>query len=218
MRRISIFFALLAALALLPAACAARLDTPNDGVDGGSYDADPDAAPLPPVSHEDSGNGVTTTRVDASSYDIWLYLELESLAQVEPGTPDMSTEWDLGFQRYHVKLNGGVSGMGGMEVAVLPGVAFDSITEAPAAGYLSDAPDGEDEGELPEYVISTGETKWYSYNGTNHVLTPNDMLYVVRSVEGNYYKLQMLAYYDDVGSPAKLRFQWAPIEAPPSPQ
>lgn len=198
-----------AALMVLTAACAPRLETPNDGPD-----ASPDE-PTGPVIHQDAGDGVTITRVAATDEVLWLYFDFDSMEAVEPATPEMSESWDLGFRRFHIKLNGGVSGTGGMEVAMLTGVAFADVTQAPADGYVSDAPDdAEDEDLDPEYVISNGDTAWFDYNPATHVLTPRDQVYALRSVEGTYYKVQLIGYYDDAGSPAYVRFQWSQIPGP----
>jgi hypothetical protein len=158
---------------------------------------------------------VTITRVDATDEELWLYFDFDSMAAVESTTPEMSEIWDLGFRRFHIKLNGGVSGAGGMEVALLTGVAFADVNQAPADGYISDVPDdAEDEDLDPEYVMSNGDTAWFDYSPATHVLTPRDHVYVVRSVENGYYKMQIIAYYDGAGSPAYVRFQWSHIPGP----
>jgi hypothetical protein len=198
-----------AALIVLTAACAPRLETPNDGPDAG-----PDV-PTGPVIHQDAGGGVTITRIKATDEVLWLFFDFESMEAVEPVTPEASELWDLGFRRFHIKLNGGASGTGGMEVALLAGVAFADVSQAPADGYVSDAPDDEEDVDLdPEYVMSKGDTAWFDYSLMTHVLTPRDHVYVVRSVEGRYYKMQLLGYYDDAGSPAYPRFQWSQIPGP----
>ncbi len=198
--------AALAAAVLL--GCAPRLETPNDGPDAGIDTG--------PIRHDDMGDGVTETTVDATDEVLWIYMDIDSGEAVEPATPEMSEAWDLGFRRFHIKMNGGVSGTGMMELTYTDDEDFATITEAPAGDvYLSDAPDDpEDEDEDPEYIFSNGDTAWFDYNPGTHVLTPKERVYVFRSVAGDYYKLQMLSYYDKAGSPAYLGFQWAPIAAP----
>lgn len=36
-------------------------------------------------------------------------------------------------------------------------------------------------------------------------------VYVVRTPEGNYFKLEMLGYDDDAGTPGFIRFRWAAL-------
>jgi hypothetical protein len=194
-----------AVLLVWTAACAPRLETPNDGPDGGTS----------LVINEDMGDGVTITRVDATDEELWVYFDFDTMAAVEPDTPEMSQSWDLGFRRFRIKLNGGVTGTGGVAMALVTGVAFADLSQAPADGYISDLPDNaEDEDLEPEYVMSEGETAWFDYSPTTHVLTLRDHVYVVRSVENIYYKMQIIAYYDDAGSPAYVRFQWSQIPGP----
>lgn len=157
--------------------------------------------------------GTATTRVDASMEDAWVYLSLGDGKQVEPQTPLQSTGWDLSFQRFKVKSNGGISGIGAVEIAILPGADFDALREAPKEGYVVDQADSADEDEDEDYVLLS-DGAWYTYNPTSHTLSPRDIIYVIHSAGGDYYKLQMLSYYDDAGTPGHPVFRWAAI-APP---
>ncbi len=80
-------------------------------------------------------------------------------------------------------------------------------------GYLSDAEDSEDEGEDPDFAFLAPEP-WYDYDQETHILTPKDQVYIVQSVSGDYFKLQILDYYDDAGTSGYLKFKWATIMAP----
>ena len=177
---------------------------------------EPDAAPAEdgPIEVEDLGDGVRQARVDARSEDTWVYMSLpqgKAVPAEEAGDP---TAWDLALQRFNFKLNGGASGSGSAAVALLPGAAFDDVTEVPAdAMFLSDQPDADGNGR-EEYVMSIGDTRWYAYNLTTHVLTPKELVYVVRGADGNHYKLEMLGYYDMAGTDGYPLFRWAPLAAP----
>lgn len=196
-----------AALAVLAATggCAADL--------GDQLVAGADAGPAAPVVHQEQGNGVTATVVAATDLNAWIYLDLDSGSAVTPESPDDSQEWDLGFQRQRIKINGGVSGQGGAAVALVPDTDFDALTRAPSGEYIADAPDQNDNGE-PEYAMSSGDNAWYDYDVSTHVLTPKDVVYVIRSVEGNHYKLAMQSYYDDAGTSGFPSFLWGPVDAP----
>jgi hypothetical protein len=189
---------MLVAIAASVAACADEIPhdhpEPVDPVDGAH------------VTHVDNGDGSTTTTVDASSMSDWIYLDLDAGAEVDA---DDAT-WDLAFQRFLIIVDGGVSGDGGVEVAILDGGDFAGMTAAPADGWITDAADGDDEGEEPDLALGG----WYAYDPATHVLSPNDLVYVVRSNDGAYAKLQMLDYYDDAGTSGFPRFQWAPVGAP----
>lgn len=184
-------------------------------------DATPDAGPGADASpagehitHTENADGTTTTIVDATSESAWIYLDLQSKQEKSPMDPATSNGWDLGFQRFQIKLNGGISGPGGMEVAAIAGVDFEEITQAPSTAYVTDEADGDDDDEVPDLAFLTGDTRWYDYDPTSHVLTPRKLVYFLRSVEGDYYKLQILDYYANAGTSGYLELHWGPIAAP----
>jgi len=191
-------------LALGAAACADDLDHDHD---------DPDAGDTVPsrVTNTANADGTTTTRVDASGEAVWVYLDLESKAEVEA----TATSWDLAFQRTKIMVDGGVSGSGNVAVAIVDGVDFGGMAVAPGDGYVTDEADGADMNTDPDLAFLR-DMGWYSYNPMTHVITPRERVYVVRSVEGAYLKVQMINYYDDAGTAGFPTFRWAAIR-PPTP-
>lgn len=208
-------FILLPALGLLyTSACAPMLETPNDGFED-------DAAGLlcptaDPVCSDIFAEGVMQTHVAATDSFEWVYFDFDTMTAPTVDNPRDSAEWDLAFRRFVVKVNGGVSGSGGVEFAIVEGLTFTALTLPPANGeWLADLPDDAEDTDIdPEFLMATGPTGWFDYNPANHVLTPRDRIYVIRSVEGDYYKLKMITYYDDAGSPAHVRFNWAMLGDP----
>ncbi len=186
-------------LTLCVAACADPLEASDDvamgpvGEIGG-----------PNVVNDDQGDGSTLSVIDASDSEAWILFDLETGTQID----DPSDEtWDLGFQRFHIKLNGGASGDGMAAGQVLADTPFAELTQALADGYVQDEPDGDDDNDYPDYVLSD----WYDYNVMTHVLTANQTLYLVESTEGAYFKLVVEGYYDDAGTPAHVQFRWAHV-------
>jgi hypothetical protein len=165
------------------------------------------------VESTDLGDGSTLTRVDATKSDLWVYLDLETGAEAFPAVPGTSPAWDLGFPRFKIKTNGGVNGEGGMEGVALPGASFDQLTQAPASGYVVDQEDSADEGTDPDYVFLAGPG-WYTYDLGAHTVRVRDIVYVVKTVEANFYKVQMTAYYDDAGTGGFPAFRWAQVARP----
>lgn len=178
-------------LALLAPACLPA-DTDDD-----ASDASPDKG----IQTEDLGDGSFSTVVDARDEQRWQHFDLESGAEVDEG----SAKWDLGFLRFNVSTR--------VEVAPLEGADFNQITVAPADGYVRDEadPDPADMETMPGYAFDL----WYEYDMTTHVLAARDVVYVVRSAEGNYFKLQLQDYYDDAGTAGYVTLRWAPV-APPA--
>ncbi|MBJ6761116.1 hypothetical protein JGU66_10110 [Myxococcaceae bacterium JPH2] len=162
------------------------------------------------MHHANNGDGTFTTTVDATSKDVWVALDLDTGRQVD-ATQD--AKWDLAFQRFHIRARGGVNGKGGVEVATLSGADFAQLSQAPTAGYATDAADGDDVGTDPDTAFEVGDA-WYSYDAVTHKLSPRDRVYVVRSDEGTWFKVRMLTYYDAAGTPAMLQLRWGKVQAP----
>jgi hypothetical protein len=209
---------LAASLTLTLTACAPDLDESlGDGTGGDAGTEDGSGASTgelpgdggPQVQHEDEGGGVTRTTIDASSEELWVHLDLESRQQVQVADPAQSDAWDLGLRRFDIAIDGGISGPGGMEAVVLEGVAFADVTEVPEDGWVTDAADGDDENEDADLAFAG----WYDYDFMSHLLSPRPVVYVVRTVEGNAFKLEILDYYDDTGTAAFLTIRWAAVAA-----
>lgn len=189
-------------LVLLACAPDLREEFPFDGeLPAGSY-----------VTHAPQGGGVTRTQVNATNQNAWVYLDLDGPAEVPAGEAVGATQWELAFQRYRIISNGGVSGVGSAEVAILPGADFDSLTVPPASGYLRDAPDGSDSNNDLDSAFLLGDG-WYAYDFNEHRLAPRDVVYVLKTDTG-FFKLKFVAYYSEAGSSAYPAFLWAPL-APP---
>jgi predicted small lipoprotein YifL len=152
-------------------------------------------------------DGSFASQVDATSMADWVYFSLRSKAEVTPADPEHSDEWDVGFQRSNVKVNGGISGAGNVSVSALQ-EPFDAVSTPPADGYLEDAEDADLDGS-PDYAFAAGDG-WYDYDPAAHTLSARDTVFVVKT-GGGYFKLQFSSYYDPAGTPAKPQFRWAPL-------
>jgi len=54
----------------------------------------------------------TLVTINASSYSNWIYYSLDNHSIVNIENPENSLEWDLAFQRKHIRTNSGLSGIG----------------------------------------------------------------------------------------------------------
>lgn len=189
------------------------LDRPQDDGEAPVDSADTaDTGPRTPlITTTDAGGGVYETVADATEYLEWTWFSFATGEEALPATPETDTSWDLGFERYLVQSNGGVSGVGGVVATALPGQDFDALTAAPSdATWTEDLPDDDDENQNPEYALGD----WFDYASEDHAVTPSEIVWVVRAVSGTYYKLEFTGYYDDSGTPAWIRFRWAQVAAP----
>jgi hypothetical protein len=159
------------------------------------------------ITHEPQADGSTLSRVDASNKTSFVYFDLDTGKELEASAAVETQAWDLSFQRYKVSSNGGDSGPGKVKVLGLKDVAWATLTVAPKDEYVADTADS---------VFTRFEGGWYFYDLGKHKLVPrDDLLYVVQSTEGRYFKLQMLGYYDANGTAAKPSLKWAAIADPP---
>jgi hypothetical protein len=173
-------------------------------------DEDPKDEPEPKFTHVEEGGGLFTTKVDATVQSAWVALDLDHRTEVSAS----GAAWDIAFKRFHVKSSGGVSGTGGVEVAVLDGADFAALQAAPAEGYKTDKADGPDDDAEPDTVFEA-DGGWYGYDEDTHKLTPNPIVYVIKSNEGRYFKLKFLGYYDGTGTPGMISFRWGEVQKLP---
>jgi hypothetical protein len=161
---------------------------------------DPDAG-LPPGDVVTVGNpdGTFTTKVNAVSDREWQYVDLHAGIEVTA-----SDDWDLAAQRFHIKVNGGTSGVMGGQVAPIADATLDVVGAVPADGFITDT------AALPAFEQNGG---WYDYDDMTHVLTPFPIVWVVKIADGSHVKLAIESYYDDAGTSGHFTWRWAPMVA-----
>ena len=133
-----------------------------------------------------------TFTIDATNREAWAYFSFATGNVVEVENAENSDAWDIGFQRTTVKLNGGISGPGMGSVVMLTETTFEDVTEAPADGYKADTED--------TYGIVTGSGNgWYNYLGppTHSVLPLEGRVFVIKTADGTFAKVQFVGYYKD---------------------
>ncbi|MEZ4240287.1 MAG: HmuY family protein [Myxococcota bacterium] len=185
----------------------------SDSLDPGPPPADTDTVVVVTPGTPDTGDTaapvalpVAELVVDATAYDAWVGLDLDAL---DPAADPDGTAWDLRFQRFQVALHGEA----GVEVAALDGVPFDDVRSVPdGLVWQGDLPDADGDG-VPEYALAD----WYDYDEATHELTPADRTWLVRTTEGAVHRLAFLAYYDDNGTPARIRLRAGPLTAGDAP-
>lgn len=143
-----------------------------------------------------TGGGMTPTM----SYVYARFTET-GLVKVEISDEDalLSTDWDIAFRRFIIRLNSGVSGPSCVQAGrTAPGTTFDTLTTVPETlsyrteEYLTGAtcdlvPDGSGLGS-PATALSS----FWTYPGCVR-MTGN--VYVVRPASGRHVKLEVVGYY-----------------------
>ncbi len=117
-----------------------------------------------------------TVTMDAHNEVAWLFFDFDRASPVVP--PD-TVGWDLAFRRFTIVPAAAVADLGIS--------AFDAVTEAPVDGYV--------ESTFGRDTLNTAIDRWYSYSMMSHLLEPNGHVYVVRTAESRYAKLELLSYY-----------------------
>lgn len=115
-----------------------------------------------------------------------IYFSLKTGLQVT-GTDTLSNKWDIKFKGTTVAINSGISGTGST-IAQVVNSTFESLIEAPEAGYKSDAAGA---------IVTSS---WYSYTGQsgtppNAILPVPGKIIVLKTADGKYAKLEMISYY-----------------------
>lgn len=172
------------------------------------------------------GGGLYETHIDATSGTAWSYYDFETQSEIPVADPLSDSSWDIAFQRFKIKVNGGgVTGNATGAVVPINGDDFSARTAAPnpftpALVDVTDPGDANDacrpttDNIKYAFLDSTQVPNacWFSYS--IGVLTPRDMVYVVRTSTSKYFKIKFITYYSATGTAAHLRFQWGEVTAP----
>lgn len=183
------------AVAVLVAGCAPdlRVDHPFDG----------QVASGPLVSTQVLSGEVKIMTVDATNKSSQVFVDLDEGREMKAEEAFASNHWDLAFKRYEISMNGGAGNpTGSVQALALLDQDFDTLTAAPANGYGQDGSTA---------VLGA----WWDYDLLAHrVTTKTNIIYVLISSQGAYFKLMMLDYYDSAGTPAAISLKYAPLPRP----
>jgi len=130
--------------------------------------------------------------LDASSMEKWVHFSFGKLTVFTAGnTAADSLEWDAAFRRAKILTNGGASGkLGKGEVTIAVGAKFDEVKTPPSMGWAKDVAT-----ENITENMNPALDKWYQYNFWTHKLKPRDEVYVLKTADGKFVKLQIMDYY-----------------------
>ena len=129
--------------------------------------------------------------VDARSKELWMYFDF-SRGSVIGITDPKTDDWDLALQRHTIRSNGGATNPAGQAaIAGIETTDFASLQQVPAAAEFQS--DIRTKKRLHAY--NPALQKWYHYSYTSNILTPKQMVYIVRTQDGKYAKMRLLSYY-----------------------
>lgn len=162
--------------------------------------------PTPPQPQEVGARlvGPVVYTIDARSRDVWMYFDFARGSVVTVQDPKTEA-WDLMFQRYVIKTNGGQTNPTG-QGALLSMQAHDfaAVRTVPdKAEFVTDV-------HLRNRPSSYNPVmeKWFTYSYLANVLVPKPLVYVVRTHDGKYAKMHILSYYCANKSAGCLTFEY----------
>jgi hypothetical protein len=139
------------------------------------------------------GHHPDTLTVDASESGRWRFVDLDRGRVL--ALPD-TAGWDLAIRRFHVIVSRAIADAGAEP--------FDRLARPPESGYISNTLDSD--------TTNAAISRWYSYSMLSHLLVPRSRLYVVRTSEGRFAKLELLSYYCPGLQAGCLTFRFGFIE------
>jgi len=156
-----------------------------------------------------------TFEINSSSSTTWKYFSFEKNDTVTITDPLTSAGWDLAFQRYRVKTNGGLSGngMGSAANSYRKGQAgFDAlITVSDTASFTADATVqiAVQQG-YATYIVNPELYTWFTIEmaaqGTQ--IVPSDFIYFVTTASGKYAKVWFKSYYSAANASGRVTIQY----------
>ena len=170
---------------------------------------DPTAATYQPTPPQPQAVGARLVgpivyTVDARSRDVWMYFDFARGSVVAVQEPKTDS-WDLTFQRYVMKTNGGQTNPTGQGALLsLRERDFAAVTQIPdKAEFISDVhPKNRPSSYNP--VLE----KWFNYSYLANVLAPKPLVYLVRTHDSKYAKMRLRSYYCANKSAGCLTFEY----------
>jgi hypothetical protein len=154
--------------------------------------------PASPVEVGDALVGPVVWTIDARSEAAWAYFDFSRGSTVPPGDP---LGWDIAVRRFRIIANGGDRFHGRAGIIDLGNIAFDSVHTAPDSAYVETT-------VLRRDSSNAAISKWYEYGFTSHLLMPRPNVWVVRTADGRYAKMQILGYYCPAATPGCLTIRY----------
>jgi hypothetical protein len=156
-----------------------------------------------------------TFEINSTGSTAWKYFSFASNDTITIADPANSTAWDLAFQRYRIKTNGGKSGSGLGSAAnsyQKEQTGFDAlkIVSDTATFALDDSISIAIQQGYAYYVVNPVLYTWFTLEfateGTQ--IVPSDYIYVLKTATGKYAKVWFKSYYSPENISGYVTFQY----------
>ena len=137
---------------------------------------------------------VDTVTIDAVNTASWQFFDFDRGSVVlHPDTAG----WDLAVRRFTVIAADAAADLGE--------IAFDDVDEVPGVEFVPTT--------FARDTTNAAIDRWYSYSMLTHVLEPKGHVYLVRTREARFAKIEFLSYYCPgvVAGCLTFRYVYAPM-------
>ena len=153
--------------------------------------------------------------INSTGSTTWKYFSFSKNDTVTVSDPHSSIDWDLAFQRYRIKTNGGESGngMGSAANSYKKGQAgFDALKLVPdTTTFVTDESiEIAVQQGYATYIVNPRLYTWFKIEmatqGTQ--IVPSDYIYIIKTAEGKYAKVWFKSYYSATNVSGYVTFQY----------
>ena len=156
-----------------------------------------------------------TFEIKSTSSTLWKYFSFATNDTVTITDPANSKGWDLAFQRYRIRTNGGLSGngLGSAANSYLKGqTGFDALrVVSDTSTFINDASISiAVQQGYATYIVNPMLYTWFSLQfatqGTQ--IVPGDYIYIVKTGTGKYAKVWLKSYYNAYAASGYVTIQY----------
>ena len=149
--------------------------------------------------------------------DNWIYFSLSEgkiLKGINESNRMTDNTWDLAFYRYNVRTNSGLSGKGFGGALDTEKSVLETVRTVPAGEFTTDEMGSVTSGvgSFPPPTIDTPLNgvlaEAIKFQGPPPTYIPNNHVYIVRTHDGKFAKLQITSFANDEGETGHLQFSY----------
>jgi hypothetical protein len=156
-----------------------------------------------------------TFEVNSTGSTVWKYFSFTVNDTVTVTDPANSDKWDLAFQRYRVRTNGGLSGSGLGSAAnsyKKDQAGFDALSIVPdtTTFELDSSIDVAVQQGYATYIVNPVLYTWFSleFAAAGTQIVPSENIYIVKTSSGKYAKVWFRSYYSATNQSGYVTFQY----------
>jgi hypothetical protein len=156
-----------------------------------------------------------TFEINSTSSTEWKYFSFDSNDTITVADPANSNAWDIAFQRYRIKTNGGKSGNGSGSAtnSYQHGqTGFDAlkIVSDTATFVSDDSTKIAIQESYAYYIVNPVLYTWFSleFASEGTQIIPSDYIYIIKTATGKYAKVWFKSYYSPENVSGYVTFQY----------